>query len=87
MINSKGEEQIKIVIRQILSNVSKYPVELKHAEHLCNEALKLNGDNLKEKCLEIIGNLIFWNPLGSLKIKTALRKFAFSAAVANRSKK
>lgn len=83
---NKREKEIKAVVREILKDKESYETTLKTALKFLNRALSSSGAELKENCLYILGNSIYWTGNNHVKLKVKLRKFAFSALVSNRSK-
>ena len=83
---NEKEREVKAVIREMLKDKEGLETTLKTAVKFMNKALKSSGLELKENCLFILGNSIYWNGTNYAKIKNKLRKFAFNSAVGNRSK-
>ena len=86
------EAEIKKIIRESLSEIKKsykksgfrnielYRKSMAVTMKYCNKALQAEGMRLKELCLYILGNAIYWE--GNPELKEQLRKYSFHGAVA-----
>ena len=61
-------------------NVDLYKKSMAVTMKYCNKALRAEGMRLKELCLYILGNAIYWE--GNPELKEQLRKYSFHGAVA-----
>ena len=59
-------------------NVDLYKRSMAVAMKYCNKALRAEGMRLKELCLYILGNAIYWE--GNPELKEQLRKYSFRAS-------
>ena len=72
------EKDVKDAIKTILLDKESYETTLFYALKFARKALKQEGEEFKETCRYLIGNLIFWTGLRQSKIKSVIRKYSFN---------
>lgn len=70
------ETEVKVVIRIILSDTSKYSTSLNYAVNYCKAALPMSSHELAIQCLYILNNITGWRHPEAKRVRETLKAYS-----------